>query len=86
MAWSDAARAAALEARRAHAKAKAKGGFTKISAAHAKMVTSRDYRDNLAGSLRSMRAYGVTNTQDLRVPRMAAFATKVRNAARKGKK
>ena len=82
MTWSDAARAAALEARRMHAKAKGKGGYASISPAHAKFVTSKDYRDNLAGSLHALRTQGLTNTADRRVPRMAAFATKVRNQQR----
>lgn len=84
MAWTDAARAAALEARRAHAKAKSsfvRGGGPSfaLSATNAKLARSRGA---IARGLKAVRAGALPASFAKSLSKDAVRATAYRNAAR----
>ena len=83
MAWSDAARAAALQARRLHAKAKSQ--FTKNSDAYARASTEPKDRAATAAEIRNVRRNGVKSYTPALMSRAVA-STQRRNSAKAAKK
>lgn len=85
MAWSDAARAAALEARRIHARTKQdkhswQATYAKGESTHASVMSRPSVRKDLATKLKSMRKGMIPTLDRIHLSFSAARSTALRNA------